>query len=322
LLLFVAACSPARAPEAKARLFDGGVRPAVTRVEPGRPRVVEVLTAPGEVRGAAELDGALWLATAGGLLRTTPDLVEEARFTTLEGLPSNDLSAVAADGERLWLATAAGLVRARVDGGQLVDLERVDDKMPHPPLAAPGRPVELEDGRRLTIGDGARLFDRQGSLIAALEPVGLPSPELTALAVGDEWLYVGTADHGLVRLRLDREAGTLDVQPVAEVAERRILWLAVRPADGVEELWVGTPRGTYRIAGGAVTHFGAANKLPDKAVEAILAESDGVRRRWAGALGVADGLPGAQVTALASDGDTLWVATRGGLARVVVPKAL
>src|SRR5262249_53044848 len=142
---------------------------------------------------------------------------------------------------------------------------------------------------------------------------------------------------------------------------------------GVEELWVGTPRGAIRISEGKLTHFTVTDGLPDDHVTGFISDeeslrilSDGgcvevmatgalkpardckpaaIRLLWQGrisvgsqeglqisprqrpgeeegrwtTLAVADGLPSAQVTALVSDEDGLWVGTRGGLTRVVMP---
>jgi ligand-binding sensor domain-containing protein len=426
------------------------------RVVSEAPRVVDVLTAPGVVRDAVALDDALWLATSGGLLRTSLDLVEEARFTTLDGLPSNELWAVAAFGDELVIATSVGVVRARVDGGRLVDLRvttradglpsaharalavvegaiyvgswgggvaRWDHGRWEPlPLGAPqanvtrlradgnklwvatasgglarferartrwftrsdGLPDDLVwdvlpskggvlvatgaglarlDGERITLLDdrgerralsarpsvvvahprahalvdlgertlvcgeeGARLVDADGGTVAALQPLGLPSPDVTALAVGEEALYVGTFDHGVARVRWDREQGTLEVAPVPDLIDARINALAVRTDGAVEELWVGTARGATRVRAGQATHFTTADGLPDDHVNAILAESDAVRlattRGFAeiGPAGVAritpeHGLPTTRLTSLARAADgALWVGGAQGAA--------
>src|SRR5258706_4683647 len=108
-------------------------------------------------------------------------------------------------------------------------------------------------------------------------PVGLPSGDVTALAAGDDALYVGTFDHGVVAVRWDRDEGSVSVTPVEGVIDPRINALAVRRDEGVQDLWIGTARGLTRVRDGEVTHYTAANGLPDDHVNALLAESEVVR---------------------------------------------
>jgi hypothetical protein len=228
-------------------------------------RIAEVVTDASSVRGAVALDGALWLATSGGVLRTTPDLIEEARFTTLDGLPSNDVRAIAARGDQLELVLPGALVRARVEAGQLVELITVAIELP---AAPPPARVWLGD-RVLECGDeGAVLRAIDGTPLAELRPVGLPALP-SQLAIAEGGLLLATP-RGYLRLELDRAAGTLDVQPAADVdfelradllastsPPSELLDAAARaglPRDrvraivpSVDGLWVATPDALVRV---------------------------------------------------------------------------
>src|SRR5262249_18499580 len=108
---------PPPAPAARAETR----RPLVSATALAGPRVAEVLTAAGVVRDVLPVGDSLWLATAGGLVRASHDLVEEARFPSLDGLPSVDCFALAADGDRLYVATPAGVIAQRLDEGRPVE---------------------------------------------------------------------------------------------------------------------------------------------------------------------------------------------------------
>ncbi len=401
------------------------------------PRVAEVLTAVGEVRDALPLDDAIWLATAGGLVRATPELVEEARYTTLDGLPSNDVWSLAAAGDRLYAATPVGVIEARLDEGRLLDpqllalpharalavvggvlwagtwgegvwrwdggkfstvlpgvqvnrlaadgdslwvatsrgVARIDhgevkwlgkkDGLPDDfvwdiapddggwrveTMGGPARidnsgvtaaqgpslrraPIAFADGRLLVDDDGVTRLGPDGAARNILKPVGLPSPDVSALAVGDEALYVGTFDRGVAAVRWDRDEGSLSIDPVEGLIDARINALAVRRLGGAEELWVGTARGASRVRGGQVTHFTVADGLPDDHVSAILIEGDVVRivtSKGYGevtAAGLAritteSGLPTTRLLAAARAADgALWLGGVHGAARLGCDRA-
>jgi hypothetical protein len=162
-----------------------------------RPRVAEVITGAGDVRDALAMDGAIWLATSGGLLRASAALVEEARFTTLDGLPSNDVWALAADGDALFAATSAGVVRARVEHGRLVGVDV----------------FALPRARSLAIVDGVLYAGGFGSGVARLdggklEPLAIATgAQVTRLRADGARLWIATANLGVARLDTCRARG-------------------------------------------------------------------------------------------------------------------
>jgi Two component regulator propeller len=172
-------------------------------------------------------------------------------------------------------------------------------------------------GRGSADGAGARGGVR---VIASLQPAGLPSPDVTALAAGDGALYVGTFDRGAARLM--RGVDSLDVTPLVAVDER-VNAIAARAG----EVWVGTARGATRVTGAAATTFASKDGLADDHVNAILAETDAVTIATTHGLAIVDaagvrrvtvenGLPASRLTALARATDgALWVGGAHGAAR-------
>jgi ligand-binding sensor domain-containing protein len=412
LILFLLACTRAQTPP-RPKLDP----PKLTAVLTG-PRVAELLTAGGDIRDALPVGETIWLATAGGLVRASQDLIEEARFTTLDGLPSVDLWALAAkddllyvasavgvieiritsgrpvdarllgmpraravalvdgvlwagswgtlarwdgarflplvnlplqvnrivaDGKRLWVASAQGLLR--IDGDQLKWFQKKDglpddfvwdvgdgvvETMGGPAIlerdfVAP-QPGPTRRRRPIPFLDGQLLLDENGLTRKGmrLRPLGLPSPDVTALAVGDDALYVGTFDRGVAVVRWQRDEGTLSIEPIEGLIDARINALAVRR----EELWVATARGASRVRAGTITHFTTADGLPSDHVNAIVADGDIVRLATThgyveiGPAGikpvtVETGLPVTRLYALARGSDgALWVGGARGAARL------
>src|SRR2546422_633586 len=64
-----------------------------------------------DVRAVANFQGNRYLATSGGLIVLDEGGIVKRRFTTLDGLPENDLTALAVFRDRLYAGTAsAGLI--------------------------------------------------------------------------------------------------------------------------------------------------------------------------------------------------------------------
>jgi ligand-binding sensor domain-containing protein len=272
------------------------------------------------------------------------------------GLPSADLTALAADAGGLWIGTFdRGLVRFAKDGVRVapgVD-PRVND------VAVQGGTVYVATDGGLFAGDGARF--------ARVEAV--PREHTSALHVdahtGDLWtsgahtlarLHAGawtawrsddvpalsqldavTTDdagrvwtggiHGLVRF--DPARGTAEVTRASSGA-LAVDWItALFPWQG--GVAAGTYNGGLAFVSGAPRIERESDGLPagwinPRAIARVRGEL------WLGALdrglvygapgawkrlGLAERLPSADVTAIAPDGDrAAWVATRGGLAKV------
>jgi len=152
-----------------------------------------------------------------------------------------------------------------------------------------------------------------------VRPAGPPSNDVSALATHGGRLYVGTFDGGLAAL----EGGRW--QQVRGV-DRRIDALAIQRTGATTTLWVGTPRGLFRLRGGSVRRFGTADGLRHQHVHALAVLRDGallagtargvviVRGDRVEPITVKQGLPVASVWAAIEDREGgLWLGTSRGL---------
>ncbi len=192
--------------------------------------------------------GQLYAATGGGLVVLSDNGTPLRRLTTADGLPDNDLTALAVFRDRLFIGTrTAGLVEydgvhlirhefrkppavhvssllstpdllviGLLDGG-LYDYDGVQfARRFQPPRAAPitGVTALHAVGKRLLIGTVANgLFIwREGELKHFPLAQGLPSPHVTAFAGQEDRLYVAT-DAGVVRLTKDEQLEPVSRQP-------------------------------------------------------------------------------------------------------------
>ncbi|MFQ3583201.1 MAG: hypothetical protein SNJ49_15035 [Chloracidobacterium sp.] len=201
-----------------------------------------------EAQAVVDFRGQLYAATCGGLLILNDDGGVVGRLTTADGLPDNDLTALAVFRDRLFIGTrTAGLVE--YDGARLLRHEFRQPAAVHvncllatpdflliglldgglydfdgsqfaqrfqPPRATPiaGVTALHAVGTRLFIGTLAHgLFIwREGELTHLPPARGLPSPHVTALAWHDNCLYVAT-DAGIVRLAADDRLDLVSRQP-------------------------------------------------------------------------------------------------------------
>jgi ligand-binding sensor domain-containing protein len=150
---------------------------------------------------------------------------------------------------------------------------------------------------------------------------GPPSNDISALLVDGDRLYVGTFDGGLGYLEGGRwrRLGGVD---------SRVDALALQRKGNDATLWVGTPRGLYRVRdeGAAIRRFGTADGLRHRHIHSLAPLRDGsllvgtglgaaiVAGEQVSPITVKQGLPVASVWAAAEDprGD-LWLGTSRGL---------
>jgi ligand-binding sensor domain-containing protein len=268
----------------------------------------------------------------------------DGRFERVPGLPEDAaVRALAADGPRVWIGTGN-------DGLWHVDPGAKAVRVVHPvlrerditALAAHDGVVEVGAGVRgwwrVEAGGRVRRVER-GVFVGCFVPndegfqavapgpgcavdaplaadSGLPSAHVTALAVHEGSLYVGTFDGGLAR-----RAGGRFV-PV-EGAPRFVNALL---SDG-DRLWIGTTEGLFVLRDGRVTK--PALGLPGDHVNSLALGADGTL--WVatgeGLLGVNGGrvrvlderagLPARIVHSVAVTADgAVWAGTLGGVARL------
>lgn len=292
----------------------------------------DVITDARDVRACLPLDGgAVLAATGGGLLLVRADGTARAPWTALDGLPETRVHAVLRDGDRLWIGTEGGLASARLRG-ERIEVER----------SIAGKPV-----RSLALHDGAIFAATWGSGVMRLsandrlEPVRATESRFAALAEHAGSLYAG-APSGLYRLADDEltpvRGAPTSIWTLASHADR--LWIGgvtglasmargrfqpesdadVRAlAPHGDALLAGTfGQGALEIRRGRVRTLAGLSAAPF--VQAVSASGDtrcaggpdGLFVQHAGSAWRAARIPelaSNDVSAIARDGDRLWIGT-------------
>jgi ligand-binding sensor domain-containing protein len=145
-----------------------------------------------DVRAVGTFAGVRYLATSGGLIALDEGGNVKRRYTTLDGLPENDLTALAVFRERLFAGTAsAGLVA--FDGQSFTGYRFTKPKATHVS-------VLISTESELLIGtlDGG-LFEYDGQRFSRRfnSATGADFSRVTALLPFSSRLYIGTQDSGL-----------------------------------------------------------------------------------------------------------------------------
>jgi ligand-binding sensor domain-containing protein len=145
-----------------------------------------------DARATASLGGTRYLATNGGLIALGEDGEPRRRYTTLDGLPDNDLTAMAVFRGRLFVGTAtAGLVA--FDGHRFTGYSFINPKATRVSALVPTE-SELLVG---TLDGGLFEFDGERFSRRFNSAAGADFSRVTALLAVDSRLYVGTQDRGL-----------------------------------------------------------------------------------------------------------------------------
>ncbi|KGQ19032.1 Diguanylate cyclase (GGDEF) domain-containing protein [Lysobacter dokdonensis DS-58] len=263
----------------------------------------------------------LWVATeSAGFTRIDPD-GRAHQYNQSTGVPTNITFGLVRDrDDSVWASTAAGVLRFVGDKAPIVYNE--DDGLPNAPIF---HLEQMPDGTLYAgteRGAYRRVGERFEPVSAALPADGVPS--LVRDVGGDLW--VGTINHGLLRLGAD---GTLDALSSQKgLPNNRVAALFV---DREGSLWAGTNAGLLRLRDAPFTTFNTEQGLSDDYVRAIVEGRDGSiwigtsrgLNRWkdgkvVDVLTSADGLPGDSILSLLTeDDDSLWVGTYvGGLLRL------
>lgn len=308
----------------------------------------DVLTDTRDVRACLPLDGGVVLAgTGGGLLLVRADGTTRAPWTALDGLPETRVHALLRDGDRLWIGTEGGLAAARLRGERLVversiagkpvralalhdgaivvatwggGLARVDEKDNLDPLRGPNDKPELRFGAlaahdgTLYAGAPTGLYRVSGREVAKV--AGAPA-SIWSLASHGGRLWIGgvTGLSSMARGRFQPESDA-DVRALAPLGDSGTnsntnintnTILAGTFGQGAMEITNGRARsisglgaapfvhaiassGDTRCAGGPDGLFVQRGAAPWRAVRVPeLASND--------------------VSALARDGDRLWIGT-------------
>ncbi|MFH1724197.1 MAG: hypothetical protein ABII00_06195 [Elusimicrobiota bacterium] len=280
-------------------VFDGLARRRIRREGPADNNITRVL----------KVEDTLWVATFDKGLSALRD-GRWRHWTTEQGLPSDWVDDLHFDGGRLWgaghkglfwiedgrvaipegtvfrnktsaLAGFGGKVYAAQKGAILVFEDGEVRTIPIPEE----HPQDLHvDAKALWVAGLAGVYRHDGkrwSHFRSLEG-SIPVDWVTALAPHPEGVIAGTYDGGV--LLLDRGKG------------------GVRPL--LPRVWVNA--GAIAVRGTTV---------------AVGGMEEGLKLLWKGrwrSLGKKDGLAGDDVSAVAFDGDSLWVGTRSGLSRIAL----
>lgn len=145
-----------------------------------------------EVRAVASFNGVRYLATSGGLIALDESGSVKRQYTTFDGLPENDLTALAVFRGRLFAGTTSrGLVA--FDGNAFTGYSFTKPKATHVS-------VLLSTEAEMLIGtlDGG-LFEYDGERFTRRlnSATGADFKQVTALLRVDARLYIGTQDSGL-----------------------------------------------------------------------------------------------------------------------------
>ena len=192
-----------------------------------------------DVRAVASFAGVRYLATSGGLIALDEGGNVKRRFTTLDGLPENDLTALAVFRERLFAGTSsAGLVA--FDGESFRGYRFTKPRATHVSVL-----VSTESELLIGTLDGG-LFEYNGDRFSRRfnSATGADFSRVTALLPLESRLYIGTHDSGLY---IWREAHIEHITTNEGLASPHVTGLAVLPSSFSE-------KGTVGVA----TDFGVA----------------------------------------------------------------
>ena len=236
------------------------------------------------------------------------------------GIAGNDVRAFGFDSlGNVWIGTNTGV--SRLSGGRWTNWTG----LPLPSVRVTGIAADPGTVWISTMGGAAVSFD--GSRWRSHEVLdGVVSHELVSATTtpGAVWFVSATA--GVSRFSQGRwvsfkHKGKKDAYPPPNILVRAI------QADSLTRVWLATHgAGVLLFDGRKWTRFAHNSKLPHKVVNDLAL--DAYRRVWfatRGGLamwdgttmkvyGKKDGLPDLRVTSIASEGDTIWVGTRRGVA--------
>ncbi|MEK6324460.1 MAG: hypothetical protein AABN33_22700, partial [Acidobacteriota bacterium] len=184
-----------------------------------------------EVRAAASFQGIRYLATSGGLIALDEGGNVKRRFTTLDGLPENDLTALAVFRDWLFAGTAsAGLIA--FDGQSFSGYHFTKPRATHVSVL-----VSTESELFIGTLDGG-LFEYDGQRFSRRfnSATGADFSHVTALLPFESRLYIGTQDNGLY---IWREAHIEHITENEGLPSPRVTALAMLPSSFFEKGSVG-----------------------------------------------------------------------------------
>jgi ligand-binding sensor domain-containing protein len=145
-----------------------------------------------DVRAVASFQGVRYLATSGGLIALDDDGNVDRRYTTLDGLPESDLTALSVFRDRMFVGTSsAGLLA--FDGNSFTGYRFNKPKATHVSVLV-ATESELLIG---TLDGGMFEYDGERFTRRFNSAPGADFSRVTALLPFESRLYIGTQDSGL-----------------------------------------------------------------------------------------------------------------------------
>ncbi len=145
-----------------------------------------------DVRATAEFKGARFLATSGGLIALDAGGSIRRRYTTMDGLADNDLTAMAVYREKLFIGTSsAGMMSF---DGEAFTSYRFEKPKATRVSALLSTPSELLVG---TLDGGLFEYDGERFSRRLNSATGADFSQVTALLASDSRIYIGTQTAGL-----------------------------------------------------------------------------------------------------------------------------
>ena len=144
------------------------------------------------VRAVAAFKGTQYLATSGGLIALDAEGGVKRRYTSLDGLPESDLTALAVFGDKLFIGTmTAGLIA--FDGTNFTAF-----RLTKPKVTRVNVLVSTEAELLIGTSDGGLLqYDGERFSRPVNAATGADFKQVTALLPFESRLYIGTQDRGL-----------------------------------------------------------------------------------------------------------------------------
>ncbi len=303
----------------------------------------------GEVRACHPLGGGDFLVgTGGGLVRVDARGTTHAVWTAVDGLPGTRIDSISSVGGQLWVGTETGAAAVTLDGARLAVTRTADTRSVRDLISFSGVTyvATWEGGiKKLGVDGSLTTVAFRGGKLSRSTTATQNRSRIAALAVADGALWAGTAG-GLYRMRSGQfelvtiETGANEVTSL--YGDGRVLWIATtaglyaREGTNVRGYGGGDLRRVTRVDGEIVAAgLGgravrvdrgrlAATTLPDALVMTqALAEREGAAcaggldglwlRARKGAAWIAAarpaGPPANDISALAVDGERLWVGT-------------
>lgn len=303
---------------------------------------VSVSTDLSEVRACYPLDGGdVLVGTGGGLARYDARGELRATWTAVDGLPGTRIDGISAAGDALWIGTESGAAQIALDGTKLRVSRTMETKSVRDVIAFDGalytatweggvkklgaaKPMPFKGGNNpaararvssLAVADGALWAGTQNGLYRLsngtfeLTSIEAGANEVAALYGDGATLWIGTAAGLYTREGASlRSYGGGDIRHIAKIDGAIV---AATFGGGLVRI----DRGRMIEVAGAPKGLAMAQAIGERpGATACAGGLDGLWLRakpgaaWAAAARPA-GPPANDISAIAADGDTLWVGT-------------